>query len=106
MCGKAYVFCDGKLCLRVKEIWNGENNRDRTNALDPYALGVVKKNIVVRHISQNFNCMFSLLTEWDRVIEVKRCSHDLLQCGLEIPCFAIINFYAKAEKIKINRSNE
>ena len=54
------MFCDGKLCLRVKEIWNGENNRDQTNAHDPYALEVVKKNIVVRHISQNFSTLRSL----------------------------------------------
>ena len=77
--------------------------REPTNAVDRYAVAVVRSGTVIGHLPRRISKICSLFLRRGgsihcRVSGSRRYSADLLQGGLEIPCN--LKFKAKVKEIK------
>ena len=64
------------------------------NAMDHYAVAVIRDNVVVGHLPKNISRICSLFLRSGGTIKVevtgqKRYSSDLAQGGMEIPCLLL-----------------
>jgi hypothetical protein len=77
--------------------------RERGNAMDRYAIKVLKNDEIVGHLPKKNSTLCSMFIRrggWIKceVTGSRRYSRDLVQAGLEIPCDLI--FEGKEEHIK------
>lgn len=102
-----------ELCVRgyhvYKEIWTavlGETLpcvRETSNEKDRYAVAVIKDSNIVGHLPKKISSVSSLFLRRGGTITCtvtgrRRCSVDLVQGGLEIPC--ILTFRANKKEIE------
>ncbi len=92
-----------------KSIWDaivGETlccKRERDNDSDRYAVAVLHNDVIVGHLPRKYSRVCSLFLNNGGSISCtvtgrKRFSSDLIQGGLEIPCF--VNFRSSKKTIK------
>ena len=98
------MLCSGLPCVPAHmEAAIGEEldcYREYDNHSDRYAVAVVKSDTIVGHLPRKLSRVFSLLIRRGGVIRChvagrRRCSRDLPQGGMEIPCILIIRAEGK-----------
>lgn len=81
--------------------------RERRNAVDRYAVSVVKDDNVVGHLPRKISKVCSLFLERGgtincRITGARRYSFDLPQGGVEVPCFLLF-FGSEKDIVKVKR---
>ena len=106
------------MCIRgfhvYKDVWDAvvgeelECERERRNNYDRYAVAVKRNGDVVGHLPRKFSRICALFIKRGGLISCtatgsrsRRCSADLQQGGLEIPC--LVTFAGKGTRELIHK---